>query len=80
MQIQSSIGKPETQTLEEFAIGSFALGVFGQHKFSVSIDTWKTGDPTCEGDGGGGRGVLSVIGSWDLGCVFGELEQFIIFS
>ena len=39
----------------------------GQHQLSISIDTWKTGDPNFRG---------SVIKSFALGHIFGELELF----
>ena len=72
--------KPWLYSIIGAVIGSFTLGrVFwelepffhnGQHQFSVSVDTWKTGDPNFGG---------SIIGSFAIGWNFGELELFLHF-
>ena len=43
----------------------------GWHQFCISVNTQKTGDPNFRG---------SVIGSFALGCVFGELQPFFLFG
>ena len=53
------------------AMAIFPIFYNGRHQFCVSVDTRKTGDPNFRG---------SVIGSFALGCIFGELRPFFPFS
>ena len=78
-----TLGKPETQTLGGSVIGSFTLGcVFtsyshftifrnGRHQFSISVGTWKTGDPN-----------FREVSNWKFHSrmYFGELWPFFPFS
>ena len=47
--------------------GIFLIFHNGQHQFYISVNTQKTTDPNFIG---------SVIGTFALGCIFGELEPF----
>ena len=72
----STLGKPETQTLGGFRgsgcifgeLEAFFSFFIGRHQFSISINTWKTGDPNFKWG--------QVIGTF-LG--HGELEPYFSF-
>ena len=81
----STLRKPEPQILGGVSNWKFcsrmhvfraAMAIFpifcnGRHQFCISVDTQKTGDPNFRG---------SVIESFALGCIFGELQPFCPFS
>ena len=79
----STLGEPETQTLgvsnwkfcsrTHFwgATAIFPIFSNGRHQFCISVNTRRTGDPNFSG---------SVIGSFALVRVFGELQPFFPFS
>ena len=74
-----TLGEPQTQTSGGSVFGSFAQDAFlgvraiflifhnGQHQFCISVNTQRTSYPNFGG---------SVIESFALGHIFGELESF----